>query len=271
LLHYDENRSRTFYRTLLERVRAIAGVESAAYGRYLPVGLRNGGYEVFIEGKTERIQGSEQVLFNVVSSDYFKTVGMPILQGRVFNENDTPASKKVAIVNDAMARKYWPGENPLGKRFRYNTRDSEPVEIVGVAKTGKYVLPAEDPTPNFYLPFHQHFRSDTVLHVHSMRPSSEIISAVRSEVRAIDPEISLSEVRTLEEHIRYGKMRLYDVGTGLIGGFGIIALALAAVGLYGVMALRIQENFTGIDPWNSDRNFCRQGDSVFIGRRICNR
>ena len=241
LLHYDENRSRTFYRNLLERVRSIPGVESAAYGRYLPIGFRNGGYEVFIEGKTKRIEGSEQELFNVISSDYFKTVGMPILQGRVFSENDTPASKKVAIVNEAMAKRYWPAENPLGKKFRFNTRDSEPVEIVGVAKTGKYILPAEDPTPIFYLPFHQHFGSDTVLHVHTLRVPAEIISAVRSEVRAIDPEISLSEVRTLEEHIRYGKMRLYDVGTGLIGGFGIIALALAAVGLYGVMALLVSQ------------------------------
>ncbi|HSE41359.1 MAG TPA: ABC transporter permease, partial [Acidobacteriota bacterium] len=189
----------------------------------------------------ERIEGSEQVLFNIVSSEYFKTVGMPLLQGRVFNENDIPGSKKVAIVNEVMARTYWPGENALGKKFRFNTRDSEPVEVVGVVKSAKYILPAEGPMPFFYLPFHQNFQSDTVLHVHTSRIPAEIISAVRSEVRAIDPEISLSEVRALEEHIRYGKMRLYDLGTGLIGGFGLIALALAAVGLYGVMALLVTQ------------------------------
>ncbi len=241
LLHYDENRSRTFYRGLLERVHTIPGVESAAYGRYLPIGFQNGAYEVFIEGKAQHNSGSDQAYFNIVSSDYYKTVGMPLLQGRAFNEKDIPGSKKVAIVNEVMAKKYWPSENPLGKKFRFDTSNSEPVEVVGIAKTAKYVLPAESPSPAFYLPFHQTYRSDTVLHIHTSRLPAEIISAVRAEVRAIDPEISLSDVRTLEEHIRYGKMRLYDVGTGLIGGFGFIALALSAVGLYGVMALLVTQ------------------------------
>jgi predicted permease len=241
LLQYDENRSRTFYRNLLERVHRIPGVESAAFGRYLPIGFRNEAAEVFIEGKTKRSGSSELVFVNTVSSNYFKTVGMPLLLGRVFNENDIPASKKVAIINEVMSKKYWPSENPLGKKFRFNTPDAEPVEIVGVVKTAKYTMPAETPFAAYYLPFHQNFRSDTVLHIHTSRLPSETISAVRSEVLAIDPEISLSEVRTLEEHIRYGKMRLYDIGTGLIGGFGFIALALAAVGLYGVMALLVTQ------------------------------
>jgi predicted permease len=241
LLHYDENRSRVFYRNLLDRVQTIPGVQSAALGRYLPIGFRNGTYEVFIEGRPTRSNGAEEAYVNIVSSDYYKTVEMPVLQGRVFNENDIPGSKRVAIVNEVMAKKYWPKENPLGKRFRFETLNSEPVEIVGVVKTAMYVLPAESPSPAFYLPFNQNFRSDTVLHIHSSRPAGEIISAVRSAVRAIDPDISLADVRTMEEHIRYGKMRLFDVGTALIGGFGFIALALVAVGLYGVMALLVTQ------------------------------
>lgn len=241
LSHYDENRSKMFYRNLMERVHTIPGVESAAYGRYLPIGFQNGAYDLFIEGKTQRNPGADQAFFNIVSSDYFKTVGMPLFQGRVFNEKDIPGSKKVAIINEAMAKKYWPAENPLGKRFRFDTSNSDPVEIVGVVKTTKYVLPAESPLPAFYLPYYQNYRSDMVLHIHSLRPSAEIISAVRAEVRAIDPEISLADVRTMEDHIRYGKMHLFDVGTGLIGGFGLIALALSAVGLYGVMALLVTQ------------------------------
>jgi len=164
-----------------------------------------------------------------------------VLQGRAFNEKDIPDSKKVAIVNEVMAKKYWPSENPLGKKFRFDTSKSDPVEIVGVVKTTKYVLPSERPLPAFYLPYLQNYRSDMVLHIHSLRPPAEIISAVRAEVRAMDPEMSLSDVRTLEEHIRYGKMRLFDVGTGLIAGFGFIALALSAVGLYGVMSLLVTQ------------------------------
>jgi putative ABC transport system permease protein len=241
LLHYDENRSQVFYRNLLDRVKKVPGVESAAFGRYLPIGFRNGTQEIFIEGKPLRSHGAEEAYFNIVSSDYFKTVEMPVLQGRVFTEKDIPGSIKVAIVNEVMAKKYWPTGNALGKKFRFDTLNSEPVEIVGIVKTAKYVLPAETPSPAFYLPLNQNFRSDTVLHIHSLRMPGEIISAVRSEVLALDPEISLSDVRTMEEHIRYGKMRLYDVGTGLIGGFGFIAIALAAVGLYGVMALLVTQ------------------------------
>jgi predicted permease len=241
LSHYDKERSQSFYRNLLERVHTIPGIESAALGRYLPIGFENGAFDVFIEGKAKYDPGSDQAYFNIVSSDYFKTVEMPVLQGRAFNEKDIPDSKKVAIVNEAMAKKYWPAENPLGKKFRFDTSKSEPVEIIGVVKTTKYVLPSEQPVPAFYLPYYQNYRSDMVLHIHSLRPPAEIISAVRAEVRAMDPEMSLSDVRPLEEHIRYGKMRLFDVGTGLIGGFGFIALALSAVGLYGVMSLLVTQ------------------------------
>jgi predicted permease len=241
LIRYDENRSRTFYRQLLERVRAIPGVQSAALGRFLPIGFRNDAYQIYIEGKIQEKDRTEYAYVNIVSSDYFTTVGMPLRQGRVFDENDIPTSKKVAIVNEVMAKKYWPDQDPLGKKFRFNDLKSEPVEIVGIVKTAKYVLPVEEPSTAFYLPYSQNFKSDAVLHVHSSRPAGEIISAVRSEVQSIDPEIPLFDTRTMQEHIRYGKMRLFDVGTGLIGGFGIIALALAAVGLYGVMALLVTQ------------------------------
>ncbi|HSE39995.1 MAG TPA: ABC transporter permease, partial [Acidobacteriota bacterium] len=105
LLRYDENRSRTFYRQLLDRVRAIPGVKSAALGRFLPIGFRNGTYEVFIEGKARDNDQTDWGYVNIVSSDYFKTVGMPLLEGRAFNENDNATSKKVAIVNEVMAKK----------------------------------------------------------------------------------------------------------------------------------------------------------------------
>jgi predicted permease len=241
LLRYDEARSRTFYRQLLERVRALPGVESAALGRFLPIGFRNGNFEVFIEGQEQDKSRVKYAFFNVVSPEYFKTIGMPLLQGRVFAENDAPGSKLVAIVNEVMAEKHWPGQNPIGKRFRFNKPDGEPVEIIGVVKTAKYVLPAEKPTPAFYLPFNQYYRSDTVLHVHTSRVPSEMVAAIRAEALALDPELPVWDVRTLGEHIRYGKMRLYDIGAGLIAGFGFIALSLAAVGLYGVMALLVTQ------------------------------
>src|SRR4030095_1037357 len=116
-----------------------------------------------------------------------------------------------------------------------------PVEVVGIVKTGKYILPAERPMPAFYLPFAQNYRSDMVLHIYTERDPQSMIPAMRSLVSQLDPEMPVWDVRTLEDHIRFGKMRLYDIGTGLIGGFGIIALVLAAVGLYGVMAFLVNQ------------------------------
>jgi putative ABC transport system permease protein len=113
--------------------------------------------------------------------------------------------------------------------------------VIGVVKNGKYTLPAEAPTAAFYLPYEQNYRSDMVLHVYTLRDPQQMVAAVRSEVLKLNPEMPLYDVRTLADHIRYGKMRLYDIGTGLIGGFGLIALVLAAVGLYGVMAFLVNQ------------------------------
>jgi len=239
MLNYDEPRTRTFYRRLIALVRDLPGVQSAALGKYLPIGFRNGREKVFIEGRAKEKNRSDYTVFNVVSPGYFETIGMPVLQGRGFNEGDTPDTKRVAIINEVMAETFWPDRNPLGKRFRFDTEENSPVEVVGIVKTAKYALPAERPTPAFYLPFEQHYSSDTVLHVHTRGNPEQMIAAVRAEVQALDPEMPVWDARTLEEHIRYGKMRLYDIGMWLIGGFGLIALTLSAVGLYGVMAFLV--------------------------------
>ncbi len=141
---------------------------------------------------------------------------------------------------------YWPKQNPIGKRFRFDNATATPVEVIGIVKTAKFSLPAEKPMRGFYLPFSQNPRPDMVLHVQTMRDPKKMIAAVRTQVLNIDPEVPLWDVRTLEEHIRYGKMRLYDVATGIIGGFGLIALALAGVGLYGVMAFLVNQRMNEI-------------------------
>jgi predicted permease len=239
LIGYDAPRTRLFYRQLLARMRETPGVERASLGRFLPIGFQNGNYEVFIEGHSR--EENARAVFNVVSEDYFETLEMLPLQGRILSRQDVQDSKRVTVINQAMAERYWPGQNPLGKRFRFRERDGEPVEVVGVVKTGKYIIPAEKPTPAFYLPLSQNPRSSMVLHVHTGRNAEQMIAAAQRVVQAIDPEMPVWDVRTLSDHIRYGKMRLYDIGTGLIGGFGIIALILAAVGLYGVMAFLVNQ------------------------------
>jgi predicted permease len=225
----------------LERTRQFPGVELAALGRYLPIGFGNGMYELFIEGRTTPKGKTDRAFFNVVSNGYFDTIGMPALEGRIFTEQDQKNSKLVAIVNEVMAERYWPGQNAIGKRFAFREATQEPVEIIGIVKTTKYVLPTEKPQPAFYLPLSQNHRTDMVLHVYTKRNAEQMIPALRSLIRGIDPEMPVWDMRTLADHIRYGKMRLFDIGTGLIGGFGLIALILAAVGLYGVMAFLVNQ------------------------------
>ncbi len=191
LIGYDESRNRVFYRQLLQRVRNMPGVERAALGRYLPIGFGNGIYEVFVEGRASKNDRTDYALFNIVSTTYFETIGMPLLQGRVFTEQDHKTSKPVAIINEAMAHRYWPNQNPLGRKFRYNDAKAPTVEVVGIVKTAKYVLPAERPTPCFYLPFDQNERSDMVLHVQALRDPQTMIAAVREQVLNIDPEMPL--------------------------------------------------------------------------------
>ncbi len=236
LRQYDDARSQIFYKQLLDRVRAMPGVLSASTGRYLPIGFGNGMLQFYVEGRSQDRETAPSAFFNVVSTDYFQTMGMPILNGRDFTERDDEKAPLVAIINDAMAAKFWPGENPVGRRFAVEDAADKPIEIIGVTRAVYFVLPAGKPNPGFYLPEPQRVRTDRILHVLAQGDPAKLIPAVRAEILALDPEMPLWDVRTMEQHIFEGKMFLFNVGTGMIGAFGLIGISLAAVGLYGVMA-----------------------------------
>jgi predicted permease len=240
LRQYDEAKGRAFYKALLERVRGLPGVLSASTGTYLPIGFGNGGSEIFIEGAAaEKDTAPEGANNNIVGTDYFQTMGMPMLYGRSFNEQDKEGAPLRAIINEAMMKKYWPGQNPVGKRFSKSSATGPFLEIVGVTRTVKFSLPAEAPSPGYYLPFEQNFRSDEVLHIHTAGDPLQLASSVRREIQALDGDMPIWDVRSMEEHVRKGKLILFDIATGLMGTFGLIGMTLAAIGLYGVMAYSV--------------------------------
>ena len=239
---YDEARSRVYYRELLDRVRSLPGVISASTGRFLPVGFGNGIREVNLEGVVpEKDAPTPFAFYNSVDTDYFLTMGMPLLQGRAFTEADNENNRKVVIINDKMAEEFWPGENPLGKRFTTDDPDTGLLEVIGVTRTVKFTLPSESPNPGFYFPSQQYFRGDQILHVHTQGNPLQLVSTVRAEIQKLDPEMPVWDVRTMEKHIKEGKMVLFDLGTGLVGSFGVIGLVMAAIGLYGVMAYAVSQ------------------------------
>jgi predicted permease len=239
---YEKERTREFYRQLMERVRALPGVQAAALGRYLPIGFNTSAEELLIDGRPQEPDKPLPFAFlNIVDPEYFRTMGMPILQGRGFTENDKEESPRVVVINDTMAQKFWPGQDPIGRRFRIHDSKEGPLEVVGVTRTVKWVLPAERPYPGYYVPYAQRQRDDMVLHVHTHGDPLQMVSAVRAEMAALDPEISVWDVRTLEEHILHGKMFLFDLAIAIVGAFGLIGMALAAVGLYGVMAFMVSQ------------------------------
>jgi predicted permease len=237
LQRYDEARSREFFRQLIEQTRALPGVVSASTGRFLPIGFRNGSGEVFVEGAApDKNQARPQASYNMVSEGYFRTMGMPILSGRAFNKNDTADAPAVAIINQAMAEKFWPNQNPLGRRFSDEAADGPFLEVVGVTRTVMFMLPAESPRPGYYVLFEQDFRADQVLHVHTQGDPLRMIPVIQALIRSLDPDMPVWDVRTLEAHVLRGKMKLFDLGTWIVAAFGLIAIVLAAIGLYGVMS-----------------------------------
>ena len=247
---YDEARGKLFYRELVDRVRTLPGVRSASTARFLPVGFNNGGRDITMEGEAPDTNRNRRFSFyNVVGVDYFKTMGMPILQGRTFTRDDATTGKEenrenshlVVIINDTAAEEYWPGENPLGKKVSISGSEGPFREIVGVTRTVKFTLPAESPYPGIYLPYEQMYRSDQTLHVYTEGEPTQMIKAVRAEISRLDAEMPVWDVRSMRDHIQNGKMVLFNLATKVVGSFGLIGIILAAIGLYGVMSSAVAQ------------------------------
>jgi ABC-type antimicrobial peptide transport system permease subunit len=164
------------------------------------------------------------------------------LEGRALNEQDLEDSRKVAVINQKMAEQFWHGENSIGKRFSVGGAEGPFWEVVGVSKTGYYVIPGEPPTPFFYRPFEQAYRSQQTLFVHAQAEPTSLLPAIREEIRALDPDMPVFDVRTLESHVKEGKaVILFHLPGRLVGAFAVIGALLAALGLYGVIAYSVTQ------------------------------
>jgi len=230
---YDAPRGRTFFRDLLARVRELPGVEAASVATKVPLGFGgNSDTGVSIDGYTPAPNEEISIYYNRVGSDYLKTMGITVVAGRDFTDLDTTDRPDVVMVNETVVRRYFSGRNPIGGRIRLGNRT---LEIVGVARDGKYSSITEAPRSFMYMPVQQWYRADTVLHVKSSVDPGTLVPRLHEVLRALDSNVPLFDVRTIAEQLSIA-IFIQRMVASLLGAFGALALLLATVGLYGVIA-----------------------------------
>jgi predicted permease len=244
---YDEQRTKDFFRELERRVNALPGVQSASLAFSVPMGYYNTAQPVYIEGRPE--DPGTQAPFvgaNMVDASYFETMQIRIVRGRAFAESDDEHAPRAAIVNQTMAARYWPNQDPLGKRFHAGSRDSPLWQVVGVAQDGKYVAVYESQLPYFYMPLAQNYISMRVLQIRSAASngaapeglSESVLSArVEREIHALDPDMPITDLQTMRRSLGgLGGFLVFRLGASQAAAMGALGLILAVVGVYGVVS-----------------------------------
>jgi predicted permease len=242
---YSETRARTFYRDLEDRLRAMPGVQSASVSFTVPMGSPSEGSPVYAEGRPPAPAISfngpaPAISFNSVVPAYFETMRVPLVAGREFRESDNESAPLVAIVNQAMARRLWADEDPIGKRFSLKSANGPWVEVVGVARNGQYWFVSPDPQPYFFVPVAQHFTSARTIELRSSVPPESLIPAVEEQIRRLAPDLPVMDVRTMRETVNgLAGLFVFRLAATLAAAMGILGLTLAVVGVYGVVSFSV--------------------------------
>jgi putative ABC transport system permease protein len=208
---------------------------------------------------------------DTVDLNYFSTVGIPFVEGRDFTEEDRDISTPIAIINDTIAAKYWPNQSPLGKRLQL-PRGKDFMQIVGVVKTANYQTLGEAPQSCIYIPLRQNYSDAMILYVRTERDPSATLAAVQDEIRTLDPGLPVEDIRTGTKVIDQALWGA-KIGVALLGVFRLLALSLASVGLYGIMAYSVNQRrreigirmALGAGQASVLRLILRQGMTLVIG------
>jgi putative ABC transport system permease protein len=238
LVRYTEAQSAQFFKEVGDRARELPGVVSVAMATSVPMANDGAGFETIVPEGFRFPPGKDNatVLASRVDEHYLKTMVIPLLRGRDFSVDDTADAPKVAIVNEQFAEHYWPGQDPIGKRFRLIDRDKAWVQVVGLAKTAKYLFVAEPPTEFVYFPYRQTRAREMVMLVQSVGDPASLAGPLRGVVHRLDPNLPVYNVRTMAELYRMRATRIFTVIITTVAALGLMGLGLAIVGLYGLVA-----------------------------------
>jgi predicted permease len=241
LLGYTREQGRELYRQVIERAETLAGVESASAASLLPLGDSSNSWGPIYAAEQGPPPPNEgwNALVNIVAPRYFQTLGIQLLRGRDFDERDRDgAAVEAAVINETLAARLWPGEDPLGRRLKVGRTEPFTLEVVGVARNGKYRTLGESPRPMLYLSSAQSYAAGMTVVVRTKGDPEAYAEGLRQMVRSVDARVPVSNLKTMREHLTWA-FWAQRMGASLASFFGLLALALAATGLYSVVAYSV--------------------------------
>jgi predicted permease len=229
-----------FYRNVRDRIAALPGVELAAWVSWPPFAIVYETINLSPEGQAAAPDGQIPQAFAVrISPEYFATARVPVVEGRAFDERDDVNAAPVAIVNQTLARQFWPGQNAVGRRLRIG---NDTLDVVGIARDGKYNFVWETPSGMVFRPLAQGVPTSATIAVRTTRAPSEMASAVRQTIRSADPDVATYDVRTMRDHLDSGNaFSVFRLGAFVTGLFGSMGVLLASIGLYGMIAFQVSQ------------------------------
>ena len=241
LLRYTDAQSAQFFEQVAERARAVPGVRSVTMSTSVPMSNESLGSETLVPEGYQFPPGKDNatVLASSVDEHYFDTMGIVMLEGRNFRRDDSLDASRVAIVNQQFAERYWPNQDPIGRRIRLADRDGTWLQVVGLAKTSKYIFIAEPPTEFVYFPYRQKAVQRMIMLVQSAGDPSTLTGPMRAVVRSLDANLPVYNVRTMEAFYRMRATSIINVLVGTVAAMGLMGLGLAIVGLYGLVAYAV--------------------------------
>jgi predicted permease len=238
MLGYDEARARQFWDTVLERVQALPGIEAAAVAARLPLSINFNQATFFVPGHHGPGDRGATILTTRVSDDYFRALDVPLLEGRTFNATDGPGTPLVVVVSESLARQYWPGQSAIGQRLHMRALDGPAFEIVGVTADHKVQTIGEAPQPYVHFPYSQLKTSYQTLLVRSRMDAGQTLAQVRRELLSMEPNLAFLDNQTMEDQVS-AVLFPARAAAWVVSAVGVVAMLLAAIGLYGVIAYSV--------------------------------